>query len=163
MFKLIIFSIIIGCALAAFPNGSFKYGIAFDGGSISDDTYKKYDYISMWINSPWSDNPKKTDWNPYWHGEMLKKTLAFGKMPLFYGYVIAFQARADSGIQDCDVNPGYSLCNKGANYIKQNRAKLVERYSHQAAEIAKGMGDKNKEVVFVMEPDVFILNFLFKI
>jgi hypothetical protein len=46
------------------------------------------------------------------------------------------------------------LCNKGANYIRQNRAKLVQRYSHQATEIAKALGDKNKEVVFVMEPDV---------
>jgi hypothetical protein len=84
---------------------------------------------------------------------MAKKVVSLGKTALFYGYVIAFQARADMGIQDCDVNPGYSLCNKGANYIRQNRQKLVDRYSHQAKSIAGALG-KDKEVLFVMEPDV---------
>lgn len=59
MLKPISFFALVCGALAVFPDGKFKYGIAFNGGKISDDTYKKYDYISMWINSPWSDNPKK--------------------------------------------------------------------------------------------------------
>ena len=56
------------------------------------------------------------------------------------------------------------MCNKGANYIRQNRAKLVERYSHQAESIAKAFGDKNKEVIFVMEPDVtlYLFNLSFR-
>jgi hypothetical protein len=65
MFKLIIFSAFICSAIAVFPDGKFKYGIAFNGGAISDDTYRKYDYISMWINSPWSDNPKKVKFSSF--------------------------------------------------------------------------------------------------
>ena len=84
---------------------------------------------------------------------MAKKVVSLGKTALFYGYVIAFQARADMGLQDCDVNPGFSLCNKGANYIRQNRQKLVDRYAHQAQSIAGALG-KDKEVLFVMDPDV---------
>ena len=111
MIKLVIIAVMIGAAICAFPDGKFKYGIAF-GGGISDDTYKKYDYISMWINSPWSDNPKKTDFNPWWHGEMVKKCLQLGKMPLFYGYIIAFQARADIGLQDVSTFKDKLIFNK---------------------------------------------------
>lgn len=137
-----------------FPGGFFKYGVDFAGDSVSDDLYRKYDYLSMWINAPHSDNSKNTDWNPFWNGAMVEKAKRLGKMTLFYAYIIAFQARADIGLQDCDVNPSYSLCNKGANYIRQNRNRLVERYSHQAWNIANAWGDRNKEVIFLMEPDV---------
>jgi hypothetical protein len=85
---------------------------------------------------------------------MVNRTLKLNKIPAFYAYIIAFQARADWGLQDCDVNLSYSLCNKGANYIRQNRAKLIERYTHQATSIANALGDRNREVLFFMEPDV---------
>ena len=35
---------------------------------------------------------------------MIKKCNQLGKIPLFYAYIIAFEARAKKGIQDCDVN-----------------------------------------------------------
>ncbi len=41
MLRLIaIFSVLISLSFAAFPNGQFKHGIAFNG-DVSDDTYKK--------------------------------------------------------------------------------------------------------------------------
>jgi len=135
---------------AGFPGKQFKHGIAFDG-SISDDIYRQHDYISIWINT--IDNNKSTDFNPWYQGDMIKKCKQLGKMPLFYAYIIAFEARAKKGIQDCDVDPNYNLCHKGAQFIKENRALLVSRYTHQAKAIASALGDKNAECVFVMEPD----------
>jgi hypothetical protein len=71
----------------------------------------------------------------------------------FLRYIIAFEARAKFGFQDCDVHPTNNLCHKGAKFIKDNRALLVSRYTHQATEIAKALGDKNAACVFVIEPD----------
>jgi len=151
MIKLLLtLSALVSVTFAAFPDGQFKHGIGFDG-SVSDDVYKKHDYISIWINT--IDSNGNTDFNPWYQGAMITKCLQLNKMPLFYGYIIAFEARAKKGIQDCDVNPGYSLCTDGANYIRANRAALVGRYTHHSSAIAQALKDKNKEVVFVMEPD----------
>lgn len=135
-----------------FPGSKFKHGITFDG-VFNDDDYKRYDYISMWINSPHSDDPTNTDYNPYWQGTMIKKCKQLGKIPVFYGYIIAFEARAKNGLQDCDVDPINNLCHKGANFIRNNRALLVSRYTHQASKIAEALGDRNAPCVFIMEPD----------
>jgi len=136
----------------SFPGTTFKHGLGWDG-IFNDNDYQKFDYISIWINSPWGDQPSNTDFNPYWTGTMLQKCKQYGKMPLFYAYVIAFEARAKFGFQDCDVHPTNNLCHNGANFIRNNRALLVSRYTHQATEIAKALGDRNANCVFVIEPD----------
>ena len=74
------------------------------------------------------------------------------KIPVFYAYIIAFQARKDRNLQDCDVAPSNNLCYQGANYIRQNRQLLVNRYGHQASKIAERLGP-NSVAVFLIEPD----------
>jgi hypothetical protein len=64
MFKLIFFSAIICGTFAIFPNGKFNYGITYDK-TLTDDTYMKYDYMSTWINSQWSDNRTKVKSNEF--------------------------------------------------------------------------------------------------
>lgn len=135
-----------------FPGSKFKQGLIFDSAYNSND-YSKYDYITIWINSPWGDNPSKTDFNPYWHGEMIKTAKQLNKMPVFYAYIIAFQGRAMYGYKDCDVDPVNNLCRKGANFIRNNRQLLVSRYAHQSSEIAKALGNRNAECIFLIEPD----------
>ena len=137
---------------AGFPGKQFKHGIAFDD-SISDDMFKQYDYISIWLNTIDETKNKSTDFNPWYQGKMINKCKQLGKMPLFYGYIIAHEARARKGYQDCDMG-SYNLCHKGAQFIKENRALLVSRYTHHAKSIAAALGNKNTECVFVMEPDV---------
>jgi len=39
--------------------------------------------------------------------------------------IIAFEARRDWGLQDCDVSSSNSLCTNGANYIRNKRQHLV--------------------------------------
>ena len=82
----------------------------------SENTYKNYDYLTIWLNTV-SDSGS-TAWNQWYQGDMLNKAKALGKTPLFYGYVIAFEARAKSKIQDCDVDPNWNLCKEGANFIR---------------------------------------------
>ena len=74
-----------------------------------------------------------------------------GKTPLFYAYVIAFEARAMKGLQDCDVGSP-NLCQQGSEFIRNNRQHLVDKYTEHATAIAGRYG-KDKPVIFVMEPD----------
>lgn len=84
---------------------------------------------------------------------MLDVCVQNGKIPLFYAYVTAFEARAMWGLQDCDVNNGQpTLCQKGSEFIRQNRQHLIEKYAEHAGHIAEKIGGDGL-VVFVMEPD----------
>jgi hypothetical protein len=137
-----------GSGSCNFIKGKFNFGRDYRDGA----NYSPYDHITIWMDT--IDGNGKTDFNNWYQGEMLRKAKSMGKTPVFYAYVIAFEARAKLGIQDCDVNPGYSLCNKGANFIRQNADMLVQRYAHHASKIAEIMG-RDATVVFKMEPDLW--------
>ena len=82
---------------------------------------------------------------------MLRKTVSLGKIPVFYAYIIAFEARNDWNLQDCNV--GYpNLCQQGSKYIRENYDHIVERYKHQSSNIATYIG-RNGFCVFLIEPD----------
>jgi len=70
---------------------------------------------------------------------------------VFYAYVIAFEARNAWGLKDCDMGEP-NLCQRGCNYIRENRNRILERYDHHTSNIARIMGC-NAFVVFLMEPD----------
>ena len=95
-----------------------------------------------------------------YQGEMLKATKKAGKIPLFYAYIIAFEARFRKNLQDCDMSGTNNLCTDGSNFIRANRDLLVSRYSHHAKAISSALGDKNAVTIWVMEPD-FWFKFLF--
>jgi hypothetical protein len=97
-----------------FINGRFKVGRNWQGDAID---YTPYDYITMWISGPWSDNPSNTDFNPYWQGKFLDKAAVLKKTAVFYSYQIAFEARAKLDLQDCDVRNWNNLCTDGAQFI----------------------------------------------
>jgi len=92
---------------------------------------------------------------------MLNVCLKYNKIPLFYAYVIAFEARAMQGLQDCNVGTP-SLCQQGSEFILQNRQHLVNKYTEHATNIALTYG-QSQTVVFVMEPDFWYSLFLFYI
>jgi hypothetical protein len=132
-----------------FPACQFRVGRSYDQPTTD---YSKYDYVSIWINTPASDG-SGTDFNIWYQGEMIKATKKAGKIPLFYAYVIAFEGRFRKGLQDCDVSGSNNLCTDGSNFIRDNRALLVSRYRHQATQIANALGDRNAQAIFVIEPD----------
>ena len=68
---------------------------------------------------------------------MIKAVKGAGKIPVFYAYIIAFEARYRADLQDCDVRAYKNLCDGGSDWIRNNIALIVSRYRHQATEIAK--------------------------
>ena len=82
---------------------------------------------------------------------MLETCIKLKKLPVFYSYIIAFEARNKQGLKDCDVGHP-SLCEQGSNFIRNNRDYLVGRYKYQAQNIAKYLG-KDGKAVFQIEPD----------
>jgi hypothetical protein len=139
-----------------FPECLFKSGQAFNP-NISD--YSLPDYITIWINTISSDFG--TDFNPYYQGKMIDICKSGSKIPVFYSYIIAFQARKDKGLQNCNIDPDQNLCIHGADYIRENRQLLVDRYTHQASKIAERLGSDGS-AIFLMEPDLwfFIFNLI---
>ncbi len=153
-----------GPSASLFPGCQFRYGRDF----VSSTTdYSQYDYITIWIdtissNCPSSNskNPDCTNFNPYYQGVMLQTTKSLNKIPVFYGYVIAFEARNLQGLQDCNVGTP-SLCQYGSQFIRDNRARILERYNNQSYNIAQYLGT-NYTTVFLIEPDFWYI-FLFLI
>ena len=82
---------------------------------------------------------------------MLIKTKSLNKIAVFYAYIIAFEGRNLAGLQDCDVGTP-SLCQYGAQFIKNNRARILERYNNHTANIASYLGS-TYTCIFLIEPD----------
>jgi hypothetical protein len=67
-------------------------------------------------------------------------------------YAIAFAARRDLGLQDCNTQGSVkTLCTDGANYIRQNQAKILGIYGSYGAGVYRIMGSSPS--VWLMEPD----------
>jgi hypothetical protein len=157
LFSLILFGwLLFSCCNAAissnltklFIKGRFKVGINW----IGNYDYSQFDYIAMWIGQPHSKNSSKTDFDPLREGAFLSKCLSSHKPPVFLSQLIVFEARAVLGLQDCDVASPKTLCTHGAQFIRDNRKRLIARYNHQAQQIAKKIGHDTL-CVWLMEPD----------
>jgi hypothetical protein len=82
---------------------------------------------------------------------MLNKVVALKKIPVFYGYVIAFEARNIMGLQDCNVGTP-NLCQQGSQFIRNYTPRILERYDHHSSHIASYIGT-NGFCIFLIEPD----------
>ena len=138
-----------GCN-SVFPGNRFKAGRSYDG---DNQDYSQFDYLTTWIG--YASDGHGTSFNPYIQGPMIDACNRLGKIPLFYSYHIAFEARAKFGFQDCDVNPSWNLCVKGAQYIRDHRAYLVSVYADWGAKIAQRLG-RDKTAIFLIEPDLWL-------
>ena len=84
---------------------------------------------------------------------MLTLTKSLNKIPVFYGYVIAFEARNLKSLQDCNVGTP-NLCQQGAQFIRDNTARILERYDYHSSHIASYIGT-NGFCIFLIEPDFY--------
>ena len=107
---------------AKFDPCKFNFGMAYNG----DINYpSEVDYITIWAGSD-------ENFNQFWIGDMLKKCKSLGKTPVFYSYIIAFTARNDLGLKDCNVGTP-NLCQKGANYIRDKKSRITAQYQKYAS------------------------------
>jgi hypothetical protein len=99
---------------------NFTYGVAVNDPSLPPSTKL---IEGPWVLSDWNDG------NTNWLSEF-NKPQNLDKTPLIYMYVVAGRARADWGLQDCNVgeSPDKTLCKNGANYLRQNSQKIQESY-----------------------------------
>jgi hypothetical protein len=77
---------------------------------------------------------------------------------MFIAYVIAFTARANAGLQDCDVarqqGLGTSLCTNGTQFIRNNKQLLLAKFQSLAAQIAQNWGTTTP-LLWMTEPDYY--------
>lgn len=72
--------------------------------------------------------------------------------PVWYSRIVAEGAKLSLGIEDCDSS-GVGVCSQGAQYIRDNRAKIVNQYKAYATFAANSTTwGTNKPIVFVLEP-----------
>lgn len=124
-----------GSALQKFTQCTFNYGVAVEDAANRG----KGDYVYFWMGH---DD----------RSEAIRTAKQLGKTVAVYTYMIAFDARKDWGLQDCNVGHP-SLCEKGANYIRQNRQKLVDHYAREAKKMADILG-RDTFAVYMIEPDL---------
>ncbi|MEN9266063.1 MAG: cellulose binding domain-containing protein [Thermostichales cyanobacterium BF4_bins_65] len=116
---------------------------------------------------PWGNGPSNaqiasgpwllTGWESNVHQPWLQTFLPgmpnSHKIPYLYGYVAAGMARAELGLQDCNVGTP-NLCQQGAIYLRQNQQRIGERYSQIANQIRQVWG-VTRPLLFHLEPDFF--------
>lgn len=117
---------------------SFNFGMSWDKGPSFPD---EVGYVTIWTNSGFDGG---------YHGSMLNGLKSTNKTPVFYGYLIA----KTSGLGDCDVTSGGSLCTDGANYIRRNMPKILNAYGSFAQSAAQIWGTE-RQIVFLIEPDFY--------
>jgi hypothetical protein len=107
-----------------------------------------------WVGSQWE----------YWHTDWLQKfdlPNNVGKTPYMYIYQIAGRANKDAawGLSDCNlgVAPEKTLCKRGADFIRQNRAAIGDEYSKVANKIASIYGTQ-RPIFIHIEPDFYQYN-----
>lgn len=133
---------------AEFSTCHFNFGMCWQGDNYNYPS--ELDYIAIWAGSD-------EEFNQYWQGAMLKACLPGGKLdgktPVFYSYIIAFTARRDLGLQDCNVGTP-NLCQQGAQYIRTQWGRITGQYDKYASATAKIWGT-SKPIIWLMEPDYY--------
>lgn len=126
----------------------FNFGMSWQG---PDYAYPaQVDYVTLWAGGD-------ENFNIYWDGAMLNACKPGGKLagrtPVYYSYIIAFTARRDLGLKDCDVGTP-NLCQQGADFIRQKKARILSQYDKYASEAAKVWGTRDP-IIWMMEPDYY--------
>ena len=156
-------------ALVSFSNGKFRKGIEFDLTNLNLN-YSQYDYVSIWLGyshterrfgSLYTLDDLNFDLNT--HGRMLETVVKYGKIPLFYSYIIGFAGRYLMGLEECkffcEIKNSYfdtkrNLCNHGAMFIRNYESVIVSLYNEYAKQIAKYIGEMGF-CVFLIEPEFY--------
>jgi hypothetical protein len=155
MIKRLKFSILLFCGFAIthandfFSSCRFHFGTEIskvyninNNTTINAGTISDVDYFT----GPWAGSSETFNLGNYF-----KACKTLGKTPVVVAYIIAFAAKRDLKIDDCNVSQN-NLCKKGAGYIRNNRTKILNIYSAYAKGIAGSYGT-DKPVIWCMEPD----------
>lgn len=73
-------------------------------------------------------------------------------VPLYIAYITAYKANQEAGLGDCNLDFDANLCTGGAQFIRQNRARLIDMYASYAQRSYAVY--PNRPVIWVLEPDL---------
>jgi hypothetical protein len=129
-------------SLTNFPGEQFRWGRDWNGYVVD---YNAYDYITFYIGSNMNDEIKK-----------LYQLKGLYKLPVFYAYVIGFEARNFvPPLENCYVSQVNSLCDKGAEFIRSHKDVIIEKYERISNEFSKVIGPLST-AIFLIEPDFWL-------
>jgi hypothetical protein len=123
-----------------FDTCRFHFGTDIDRARDSSSIMAEVDYLTAWAGSG-------EDFNL---GSYFEDCAANDKTPVVMAYVLAFTAKRDWSLNDCDQGTP-DLCQQGANYIRDNRDRILSQYRKYAAGAAAYFG--NDTIIWCMEPD----------
>jgi hypothetical protein len=137
---------------------SFQHGISndTDWGSSQNIATVGSGYAKL-VSGPWVLNGWQEQ-NTQWLTALTSQTNQ-SKMPYIYLYIVAGSVREDLGIQDCNVgtDPSKTLCKAGADYVRNNSDKILNRYKAAANKIKEIYGT-SKTILLHVEPDFYQYN-----
>jgi hypothetical protein len=129
-------------AQAAFAENFFSTcRFHWGAGGASGALLNEIDYMTGWAGSSESFNMSS----------LFSSCKTNNKTPVIIDYIIAFTARRDLGLQDCNVGTP-NLCQQGANYMRQNMPRILSQHVKYAKGAEQYFGSAGK-MIWCMEPD----------
>ncbi|NLW92305.1 MAG: hypothetical protein GXY34_11990 [Syntrophomonadaceae bacterium] len=125
-----------------FPECRFHFGTDWEKARSNSALMGQVDYLT----GPWIGTSETFNIGEYY--ELCRDN---NKVPVNHTYIIAFAARRDRGLQDCNVDQNNNLCKGGAKYIRENRTKILNIYGNFAKGVNNIMGSRPS--VWLMEAD----------
>ena len=124
-----------------FPDCRFHFGTDWEKARNNNALMQQVDYLT----GPWIGTSETFNIGEYY--EVCRNN---NKVPVNHTYIIAFAAAATWAFRTATLMKTI-LCRRGAKYIRQNRAKILNIYADFARGVNNIMG--NKPSVWLMEAD----------
>jgi hypothetical protein len=134
-----------------FTSCKFAWGAPSSG---SNSSY--LNFVSTWIgdepNGGLASLSATATNNSCGDCSLVQSVASTNSMVVFYAYFIGFQACRIGGFCDCNTDrDGQTLCNGGAQWIKSNRAAIVNMYGQYAKKVYAA--SPNKPTIWWLEGD----------
>ena len=143
--------------------GSKDVGSAGDGGTFNQCRFH-FGTIDSKVRGNAALSPHIDFFTPGWVGQsdtfdMDYACTAARELPgatlAVVSYIIAFSARRDQGLQDCNVNGQTNLCRYGATYLRNRlENRIIPQYAMYARGFASSCGT-TRPIIWMMEPDYY--------
>jgi hypothetical protein len=125
------------------------------GAPSSGTNYSYLNFVSTWVGdeangglASWSATATN---NSCGDCALVQTVAGTSSMVVFYTYFIGFQACKMGGYCDCNTSAAPNLCSNGAQWIRNNRAQLLNAYGQYAKAVYAR--SPNKPVIWWLEGD----------
>jgi hypothetical protein len=125
-----------------FSTCHFHFGTPDGNARNNSGIMAQVDYLTAWAGSDENYNLNT----------FFQTCKSNNKTPVIVSYILAFTARRDWSLQDCNVDQNNNLCKRGADYIRQQKPRIMSQYSKYARGASGSFGN-DKWMVWCMEPD----------